>query len=144
MVDAGAGKVHAILTALKIILKMKCFNCERDVYLEKHHVVPRSLGGKKTILLCADCHGLAHGNKRLRSDNHSELVKKGINRRKEDGYKWGRPSNGFTAKVILRLTDSEKNEIALFAKSNGMSVSELIRSVLQENINHSSAATPSP
>ena len=28
--------------------------------LHKHHVVPRSLGGKKTIKICSVCHGKIH------------------------------------------------------------------------------------
>ena len=32
--------------------------------LEEHHVVPKSLGGKQTVMLCSVCHGKVHGLKR--------------------------------------------------------------------------------
>jgi hypothetical protein len=40
-----------------------CFECGYTNNLHDHHVVPRSLGGTKTIRLCEKCHGLVHGRK---------------------------------------------------------------------------------
>ena len=40
---------------------MICFECGATDNLHEHHVVPRSLGGTKTIPLCGDCHGKVHG-----------------------------------------------------------------------------------
>jgi len=37
-----------------------CFECGEVRGLHNHHVVPRSLGGTKTIPLCERCHGLVH------------------------------------------------------------------------------------
>ena len=39
---------------------MTCFECGETKNLQHHHVVPRSLGGTKTIPLCERCHGLVH------------------------------------------------------------------------------------
>jgi len=111
---------------------MECFNCGGEGCLEKHHVVPRSLGGIKTVYLCSKCHGLAHGNALLRNDNHAVLIKKGIERRRNEGAVWGRPSNGYDAKIILRLTESEKRGIISFSKSKGISLSEFIRMALRD------------
>lgn len=36
-----------------------CFECGGQAS-HKHHVVPKSMGGKKTLWLCADCHGKVH------------------------------------------------------------------------------------
>lgn len=33
----------------------KCFECNNSI-VELHHVVPKSLGGKKTVPLCESCH----------------------------------------------------------------------------------------
>lgn len=39
---------------------MNCFECGEHARY-RHHVVPKSLGGKKTIPLCDKCHAAAHG-----------------------------------------------------------------------------------
>lgn len=55
---------------------MKCFECESDKEIQQHHVIPKSLGGIKTIPLCLSCHNIVHkGIGRL--DSHSKLVSKG-------------------------------------------------------------------
>tara|TARA_R110000803_G_scaffold94110_10_gene161632 strand:- start:1995 stop:2321 length:327 start_codon:yes stop_codon:yes gene_type:complete len=41
-------------------MKKTCFECGSTENIEKHHVVPRSKGGKKTIPLCARCHDKVH------------------------------------------------------------------------------------
>jgi hypothetical protein len=38
----------------------ECFECGSNDTIENHHVVPRVLGGTKTIPLCVKCHGLVH------------------------------------------------------------------------------------
>lgn len=37
----------------------KCFECERPM-IYNHHVVPKSLGGTKTVPLCEICHAIVH------------------------------------------------------------------------------------
>ena len=64
-----------------------CFECSNDA-TEKHHVVPKSLGGTRTVILCAHCHGLIHETKR--TIKHSELTKAGIAKAKENGKPAGR------------------------------------------------------
>lgn len=56
-----------------------CFECggKAEVY---HHVIPKSLGGTKTIPLCKICHGLVHHPKLV---SISMLTKKGIKRKRE-------------------------------------------------------------
>ncbi len=62
----------------------KCFECG-EVATERHHVIPRSKGGTKTVPLCQKCHGLVHGMKRL---NISELTKAALDARKEKVGEW--------------------------------------------------------
>lgn len=38
-----------------------CFECGSDVNIHQHHVVPKTLGGTKTVPLCGTCHGKVHG-----------------------------------------------------------------------------------
>ena len=37
-----------------------CFDCDAPAECE-HHVVPRSMGGRRTVPLCEACHHKAHG-----------------------------------------------------------------------------------
>lgn len=58
-----------------------CFECgapKKDM----HHIIPKSKGGKKTIPLCAKCHGQVHDKDFVR---HRQLQKEGIERAKKLG-----------------------------------------------------------
>ena len=75
--------------------KQKCINCGKQAD-NKHHVVPRSLGGNNStncVWLCDDCHSLVHGitvnNGTL---SHSDLIKIGIQKARESGKEIGRPN----------------------------------------------------
>lgn len=62
----------------------KCFECESVDDIHQHHVVPRSLGGTKTVPLCARCHGLVHGRDMTRG---SVLIKQALARKRAQGRK---------------------------------------------------------
>jgi hypothetical protein len=64
-----------------------CFECGENGEIDKHHVVPRSLGGTKTIPLCLKCHGLVHGKDLL---NMRNLQKSGIEKAIKEGKYTGR------------------------------------------------------
>lgn len=67
-----------------------CFECSAvGVPLHQHHVIPRSLGGTKTVPLCETCHSKIHG-KDLRI---SALTKAALAKKKEQGVKLGSPQN---------------------------------------------------
>lgn len=56
-----------------------CPLCTRETEnMTKHHLVPRELGGKETVDICADCHSAIHArytNKELAESFHSlELI----------------------------------------------------------------------
>jgi hypothetical protein len=38
---------------------MPCFECGKEASIE-HHVVPHSLGGRRTVSLCVECHAKVH------------------------------------------------------------------------------------
>lgn len=67
----------------------ECFECGSIVELQEHHIIPRSLGGTKTITLCGKCHGKIHG---LDFTNHGLLIKKSLDKLKKKGVILGRPS----------------------------------------------------
>jgi hypothetical protein len=62
-----------------------CFEC--DVQADHaHHVVPKSLGGTKTVNLCAPCHSKVHSPHLLKT---SALTKKAMDERKALGMYCG-------------------------------------------------------
>jgi len=77
-----------------------CFECGGEAN-ERHHVVPVSRGGTKTVPLCASCHGKVHGMKR---NDIGQLTKEGIARAKSNGKIVGRPCmKKETEDLIIRL-----------------------------------------
>ena len=72
---------------------MTCFECDATENLHHHHVVPRSLGGTKTIPLCERCHGLVHSKD---FTSAGTLVAKAMQKKKAQGlYTGGRVPFGF-------------------------------------------------
>ena len=61
---------------------MVCFECEAKAN-HAHHVVPKVLGGTKTVSLCAICHAKIHGDHLLKT---SELTKAGMKKAKDAGF----------------------------------------------------------
>lgn len=64
----------------------KCFECGEPAE-HAHHVVPQSLGGTRTLPLCARCHGLVHGA----GLGLPALVRAGQDRARREGRRIGRP-----------------------------------------------------
>lgn len=64
----------------------KCFECKNPA-THKHHVVPESLGGTKTVPLCSLCHPKAHGEKGYWAV--SDLIKAKLHARRAEGYRVG-------------------------------------------------------
>lgn len=72
---------------------MTCFECDATENLHHHHVVPRSLGGTKTIPLCERCHGLVHSKD---FTSTAALTSKAMQNKKAKGlYTGGRVPFGF-------------------------------------------------
>lgn len=59
-----------------------CFECGAPA-AERHHVVPHSLGGTKTIPLCSERHAKVHGIDGKKRTKISELTKRGLAQRKQ-------------------------------------------------------------
>mgnify|MGYP003435084115 FL=1 len=72
--------------------KIICFECGTTNDVQQHHVIPRSLGGTKTIPLCLHCHRLAHGITKKPKNSHSSLVRLGLDKRRQSGKTLGRPN----------------------------------------------------
>ena len=82
-----------------------CFECGIQA-TQAHHVVPRILGGTKTVNLCAPCHSKVHSPHLLRT---SELTKIGIQKRREKGLRT-QPTPSFGTKHVNGVVKIVKKE----------------------------------
>ena len=80
-----------------MIPQNKCFECDSVEFIQYHHIVPKILGGTKTIPLCANCHGKVHDRDLL------SMHKLSIQAKNKNGIFGGRPK-----KVELTLTEENK------------------------------------
>ena len=118
--------------------KIVCFECGCDSEIHNHHVVPKMLGGTKTVPLCPSCHGKVHGVDFL---NHKKLTKEGLVNAKNRGVKLGSPNNltreakmkGVQKIIQNRLSNDNWNRAKEFiSKSNVKNLSTLAL-MLNEN-----------
>lgn len=94
---------------------MICFECgDNNCSLHEHHIIPRSLGGEKTVLICENCHGKIHG---LDFTNHSILIKKGLEVARLKNTKLGRPKGKTSIDNMLK-----KHENIRTLLNNGISI----------------------
>lgn len=117
-----------------------CFECSNIENLHNHHVVPRVLGGTKTIKLCNGCHGKIHN---LDFTNHGSLIKLALKRKKKEGVILGRPRGKSDNDVILKkhpdihLYLLDKMSVRQIAKHTGKggSTVQRIKKILDEKNN---------
>ncbi len=85
----------------------KCFECG-DMTTFNHHVVPRSVGGKKTIKLCIKCHAKVHNINNCMDISQltkNALLKKKKNKERISGkipYGYDLAANGINLKNNLK------------------------------------------
>jgi hypothetical protein len=96
-----------------------CFECGRPAS-EWHHVVPRSEGGTKTVPLCGECHGKAHGGAGGGVRTRSELTRNGLAAARARGVRLGRPPSlpDETRQRIRRERDAGASLAAIAARLN--------------------------
>ena len=73
---------------------MKCQICSVDKAIQQHHILPRSLGGKKTVWCCSDCGNQIHmlfNNKELSYMSFEELL---MTNKMTKYLKWKRKHSG--------------------------------------------------
>lgn len=130
-----------------------CFECGSDKNIHQHHVIPKSLGGTKTIPLCNDCHGMAHNKKTGIHKNPTEwkqLIKMGRDRWIANGGIVGRtpgsketpetfmakPINkeikrlveqGYSIRKIVNMLGASSKTIVKVRKSVGISTSTVVK-----------------
>lgn len=81
----------------------RCFECSQPAH-HAHHVVPKSLGGKRTIPLCTKCHTKIHD---ITKTSSSYLIKQGMKRAKMAGKHIGRPKANIDMELLQKLVTSQ-------------------------------------
>ena len=94
-----------------------CFECGAPA-TERHHIVPASLGGTKTVPLWGICHAKIHDVDGKRRTRIAELTKAALDAKKARGETWVRNTDTTAARVV-----SSKRRIA--ARENWMKESEV-------------------
>ena len=102
---------------------VNCVNCD-SVAVDRHHIIPRSLGGSdkdsNLAWLCLECHGKIHGRDFLKA---RELQKKGIERAKAEGKYKGRKASIDKRKVMdLLVSEASPTEISRMLNISRQSV----------------------
>jgi hypothetical protein len=111
---------HFSYHLLKELKGTICCNCGLDCKDEitYHHIVPISLGGNDVINnivpLCAKCHGLIHhATASNNAISHSELIKTGLERARQNGKTLGRRKTKYTdltdeiKQIIIKIKNNE-------------------------------------
>ena len=75
-------------------MSASCFECDAPAD-HHHHVVPRSLGGRRTVPLCGACHARAHGLDDRTWAGHAGLVRAAIAVKKARGERVGSVPYGY-------------------------------------------------
>jgi transposase-like protein len=124
-----------------------CFECGSDKHIHQHHVIPKSLGGTKTIPLCETCHGRVHQKDLVKFNS---LAKEGIKRYVANGGKLGRkegstesietfmskPVNvkikqlveqGYSIRKIAKMIGASSKTVVKMRKSVGISTSTVVK-----------------
>lgn len=102
----------------------KCINCGKEA-TQRHHVVPRELGGnnqQNLVWLCDNCHGLIHNIQYNNIYSHSQLTKIGIEKARAAGKQIG----GIKGKKLHSKKEDLCNEvIPKYAKTFGGNLTDL-------------------
>lgn len=137
-----------------------CFECGGTEYIHQHHVIPKSLGGTKTIPLCETCHGRVHQKDLVKFNN---LAKEGRKRYVENGGKLGRkegsaesierfmskPVNveikqlveqGYSVRKIVKMIGASSKTVVKVRKSTGISTSTVVK--VRKHMNLSNTVDP--
>ena len=88
-----------------------CFECGSKAD-HAHHVVPRVMGGVRTIPLCTGCHGKVHG----RAMCSSELTKRGMAKKKDSGARIGSIPYGYSCMNGMLVSDAKEEELMGIAR----------------------------
>lgn len=104
----------------------ECFECG-NVATYKHHIIPRLLGGTKTVALCGTCHAKAHFKTHWKT---GELTALALRKRREAGLKnGGNVPFGFDLvdnKLVPNKQEAESVALIHSLRKEGLSLREII------------------
>jgi hypothetical protein len=111
-----------------------CLECGKPSHVF-HHIVPKSLGGTRTVPLCYRCHSLIHS---ITAVNISALVKAGIAKAIANGKHIGKPRkyDNFQVDKIINLLNELKS-IRAVGRNLGIPESS-IRRIMKRRANENS------
>ncbi len=96
----------------------RCFECASPAAHE-HHVVPKALGGTRTVPLCERCHGLVHDRSMV---GHKSLTLAGLARARRKGKRLGRPPVNGPSAAAVRALRAEGKSWAVVAAELGCTI----------------------
>lgn len=111
-----------------------CLECGSKNNIIAHHIIPQSLGGKKVVPLCETCHALVHEQAKV---NLRTLTKKGLEKARANGKRWGRAPFGYTQGKGCWIINDEQIEILRWIKERkdkGMSYGAIARALNEMEI----------
>jgi len=97
-----------------------CFECGSDMNIHNHHVVPKVLGGTKTIPLCTSCHSKVHSKNLTK---FSKLARIGRMKYVANGGKLGRPEGAKESND--KFLSKPKNQEIFKLLQRGLKYSEI-------------------
>lgn len=113
-----------------------CFECGAPA-TERHHIVPASLGGIKTVPLCGICHAKIHDVDGKRRTRIAELTKAALDAKKARGETWvrntdTRAANAASARASKAarekwLKESEVSKYVLSRWMEGIPFMDILR-----------------
>lgn len=113
-----------------------CFECGAPA-TERHHIVPASLGGTKTVPLCGICHAKIHDVDGKRRTRIAELTKAALDAKKARGETWvrntdTRAANAASARASKAarekwLKESDVSKYVLARWMEGISFMDILR-----------------
>lgn len=120
---------------------MECFECGKPAKHE-HHVVPKTLGGTKTIPLCEECHSKVHGKDLHISRLQLAAVKNAIIKFKDEGKQWGgggwnRTTNEICDQIReLRASGKKLKEISSVVGISVTTIGRILKGTLHTTEKH--------
>lgn len=114
-----------------------CAICGETEELHHHHIVPVIRGGSdeetNMITLCVTHHAWIHGLKPSMWNNHSSLVKAGLEKARANGSRLGRaPISDEIKKEVLRIAETTALSQQNIADKVGISIGKVCQ-ILKEN-----------
>lgn len=89
-----------------------CFECGAPAEHD-HHVVPKSIGGTRTVPLCGSCHSKVHKSSNLVTT--SKLVRRALQTKKENGERIGTVMYGYSLGEDGKTLESNEREKYIIA-----------------------------